>query len=118
MQFIAKKLRIYYNKTRFKNITLKKGNKTYLFIRNIATKKPSKKLNYKKIRPFKIKRSIKNVSFKLDLLKTIKIYLVFHALFFKPVNKRIPIIKIPKKYVEGFFIYNVKKILNKQNIDG
>jgi len=86
MQFVTKKIRIYYNKTRFKNITLKKGNKVYLFIRNIAIKKPSKKLNYKKIRPFKIRRNIKGINFKFDLLKTIKIYPVFHALLFKPAN--------------------------------
>jgi len=55
------KIKIYYNKTRFKNITLKKGNKVYLFIQNITTKKLNKKLNYKKIKLFKIKKSIKNI---------------------------------------------------------
>jgi len=118
IQFIAKKIRIYYNKTRFKDITLREENKVYLFIQNIATKKPSKKLNYKKIKPFKIKKSIKGISFKLDLLKIIKIHSVFHALFLKPVNNKTPVIKIPKKYIKGFFIYDVKKILDKQNIDG
>jgi len=99
MQFIAKKLRIYYNKTRFKNITLKKENKVYLLTRNITIKKPSKKLNYKKIRLFKIKKSIKGISFKLDLFKIIKIHLMFYALFFKLANNRTPVTKIPKKYI-------------------
>jgi len=71
MQFVIKKIKIYYNKIHFKNITLKKGNKVYLLIRNITIKKLNKKLNYKKIRPFKIKKSIKGISFKLDLLKII-----------------------------------------------
>jgi len=96
IQFITKKIKIYYNKTRFKNITLRKGNKVYLFIRNIAIKKLSKKLNYKKIKSFKIKKNIKGISFKLDLLKTIKIYSVFYALFFKLINNRTPIIKYRK----------------------
>jgi len=118
MQFITKKIKIYHNKIRFKNITLREGNKVYLFIRNIATKKSSKKLNYKKIGPFKIKRNIKSISFKLDLPKIIKIYPVFYILLLKLANKKIPVIKISKKYIKGFFIYNVEKILDKQNIDG
>jgi len=118
MEFITKKIKIYYNKTRFKDITLKKGNKVYLFIRNITTRKPNKKLNYKKIKLFKIKRSIKGISFKLALPKTIKIYLVFYVLLFKPANNKTLIIKIPKKYIKRFFIYDIKKILNKQNTNG
>jgi len=96
---------------------LKKGNKVYLFIRNITIKKPSKKLNYKKIKLFKIKKSIKNISFELDLPKIIKIYPVFYILFFKLINNRTPVIKIPKKYIKNFFIYNIEKNLNKKIID-
>jgi len=118
MQFITKKIKISYNKIRFKDITLRKGNKVYLFIRNITIKKLSKKLNYKKIGLFKVKKSIKNINFKLDLPKTIKIYPIFHALFLKLANKKTPVIKIPKKYIKRFFIYDVEKILNKQNVDG
>jgi len=118
MQFITEKIKIYYNRTRFKNIILKKKLKIYLLTRNIATRKPSKKLNYKKIRPFKIKKSIKGISFKLDLSKIIKIYPVFYASFFKPANNKTPIIKILKKYIKRFLIYDVEEILNKQNING
>jgi len=117
IQFIAKKIRIYYNKTRFKDITLRKGNKVYLFIRNIATKRPSKKLNYKKIRPFKIKKSIKSISFKLDLPKIIKIYPMFYASLLKPANNKTPVIKIQKKYIKEFPTYDVEEILNRQNIN-
>jgi len=54
-------------------------------------------LDYKKVKPFRIKKSIKNINFKLDLPKTIKIHPVFHALLLKPANNRTPITKIPKK---------------------
>jgi len=118
MQFITEKIKIYYNRIRFKDITLKKGNKVYLFTRNIATRRPSKKLNHKKIGPFKIKRSIKGISFKLDLPKIMRIYPVFHASLLKPVNNRTPVIKIPEGYIKGFPTYDVKEILDKQNIDG
>jgi len=94
MQFVTEKIKIYYNKTRFKNITLKKGNKVNLFIRNIAIKKSSKKLNYKKLKPFKIKRNIKGINFKLDLPKIIKIHPVFYVSLLKPANNKTPVIKI------------------------
>jgi len=42
---------------------------------------------------------------------------MFHASFFKLANNRTPIIKILKKYIKEFPIYDVKEILNKQNID-
>jgi len=115
MQFVAERIKIYYNKTRFKDITLKK---IYLLTRNIATKRPNKKLNYKKIKLFKIQKNIKGINFKLDLLKTIRIHPIFYILLFKPADKRTPVIKISKKYIKRFFIYDVEEILNKQNIDG
>jgi hypothetical protein len=93
-------------------ITLKK-NKAYLFIRNIQTKRPSKKLNYKKIKSFKIKKSIKNISFELNLSKIIKIYLIFYISFFKLADARAPIAKILKNNIKEFLIYNVEIILNK-----
>jgi len=117
MQFIIKKIKIYYNKTRFKDITLKK-KKVYLFIRNIATKRLNKKINYKKIRLFKVKKSIKGINFKFDLLKIIKIHPMFYISFLKLINNKTPITKISKKYIKGFFIYDVEEILNKQNING
>ena len=43
------------------------------------------KLNYKKISPFKIIEQIGSVNYKLELLETIKINLVFYALLLEPV---------------------------------
>ena len=51
---------------------------TYLLRKNIKIKRPSEKLDYTKLRPFKIKEVLGLVIFKLTLLKTIKIYLVFY----------------------------------------
>jgi len=43
--------------------------KVYLRTDNIHVKQRSKKLNNKSIEPFEIKRNIKELSYKLDLLK-------------------------------------------------
>ena len=46
---------------------LKKRDKVYLLQKNIETTRLSNKLNYVKIRPFKIIRDIKETNFKLKL---------------------------------------------------
>ena len=53
--------------TEVKPFMIKK--RVYLRTDNIHVKRRSKKLNNKSIKPFKIKRNIKKLSYKLDLLK-------------------------------------------------
>ena len=59
-------------------LLLKEGDKVYLLRKNIATKRLSDKLDHKKLRPFKIIEIKSLVNYRLKLLKTIKIYLVFY----------------------------------------
>ena len=49
----------------------------WLLTRNIKTERPSKKLDYKIIGPYKVKELVRS-SYQLDLSHTIKIYNVFH----------------------------------------
>jgi hypothetical protein len=58
----------------------------YLFKRNIEITRPSSKLNYKKFGLFRIKRNIRDISYKLELPKAIRIYLVFHISLLKPAD--------------------------------
>jgi len=53
--------------------------RVYLRTNNIHVKQRSKKLNNKSIKLFKVKRNIKELSYKLDLLKKMQIHSVFHA---------------------------------------
>ncbi len=53
--------------TEVKPFMIKK--RVYLRTDNIHVKRRSKKLNNKSIKPFKIKRNIKRLSYELDLLK-------------------------------------------------
>ena len=52
----------------------------YLLRKNIKTKQSSNKLDHTKLEPFKIKDKLKLVTFQLNLLEKMRIYLVFHIL--------------------------------------
>ena len=73
---------------------LKKKDKVYILWKNIEITRSSEKLNYVKIKSFKIIKNIKNISFELDLLKEIKRkYLVFHISLLKLVFKKVSVLK-------------------------
>ena len=76
---------MYYNRKQSVGPSLKEGDKVYLLRKNIATKRLSNKLDYKKLRLFKIIKIKSLVNYYLKLLKTIKIYLVFYISLLKLV---------------------------------
>jgi ribosomal protein L11 len=58
----------------------------YLLIKNLKIKRPSQKLNHKKVGLFRIKRVKGLVNFELDLPKGTRIHLVFYISLLKPVD--------------------------------
>ena len=54
IKFYINKAAFYYNKSHLEGPRFKRGDKVYLLRRNIKTIRPLDKLDYKKIRPFKI----------------------------------------------------------------
>ena len=79
IRFISQKSSLYYNRKRSMGPTLKKGDKVYLVRRNIRTKRPSDKLDHRKLGPFEIDEVIGPVNYKLKLPKTMNIHNVFHV---------------------------------------
>jgi hypothetical protein len=63
---------------------LKEGDKVYLLRKNIVTKRPSDKLDHKKLGLFKIAEIKSLVNYRLKLPKTIKIYPVFYMSLLEP----------------------------------
>ena len=60
----------------------------FLLIRNLKIKRLSRKLNFKKVGPFKIVRKILTLNYELDLLATIRLRSkVFYISLFKLVPK-------------------------------
>ena len=76
MKLVQKRIKRYYDLKVFKGLDLKGGDKVWLLYKNILNRRPSKKLNYIKLKLFKIKKKVTEVNYKLDLLAKIKIYLV------------------------------------------
>lgn len=62
----------------------KVGDSVWLLRNNIKTTRPSNKLDYKRLGPFKISAQINQVSFRLDLPSTLKIHNVFHVSQLEP----------------------------------
>jgi len=76
-------------------------------------KRSNNKLNYKKLKPFKIKRVLKLVNYKLILFKIINIYLIFYIFFLKLVPLGASIASIMEiNSVNPNAEYKIKIILN------
>jgi len=69
-------MRKYYNFKKSEGLDLKEGDKVWLLYKNFKLRRLSKKLDHVKIGPFKIVRKISEVTYRLDLLVKMKIYLV------------------------------------------
>jgi len=89
----------------------------YLRMNNIHVKQRSKKLNNKSIKPFKIKRNIKGLSYELDLLKKMWIHSVFHVFMLQCCNQFIPLQTI-KTSVKLNKEYQVENILKQWMVSG
>jgi hypothetical protein len=63
--WINQRITLYANKSRLESFRLREGDIIYLLRRNIKTIRPNDKLDSKKIGLFKIKRNIRDISFKL-----------------------------------------------------
>jgi hypothetical protein len=74
---------MYYNKSKLERSRFRKRDLVYLLRRNIKIIRLSNKLDYKKFGPFKVKRNIKNINYKLYFLLTMRIYSVFHISLLK-----------------------------------
>ena len=109
LQFIQERMKRY--DTRIEGPTLERGDKVYLIRKNIRTKRPSDKLDFKKIGPFKINKKISAVNYKLELPETIKIHPVFHVSLLEPAHDDTPVedsIYVETEEQE----YQVEKILD------
>jgi hypothetical protein len=67
------------NRRREEAPTLVPGDLVWLDSRNISSSRPSKKLDYKRLGPFEVVRSINPVAFELKLPPWMKIHPVFHV---------------------------------------
>ena len=113
ISFYALRMKRYYDKGRRDAPTLKRGDKVYLLRCNIRTKRPSNKLDFKKIGPFEVLEKRSTVNYKLELPKGMRIHPVFHISLLEPApkNAKIPT-DIEVEPDEGE--YEVEEILDRR----
>ena len=96
---------------------LKERDKVYLIRRNIQTKQPSTKLDHKKLGLFKIKRIIRLVNYKLVLLKTMNIYLVFYISLLELVLLGVLLVPITEiELVNPNAEYKIEEVLDYKQV--
>jgi hypothetical protein len=100
-------------------LILKKRNKVYFLHRNINIKRSSNKLDYKKLRSFKISKVIRLVNYHFELLKIINIYSIFHILLLELILLEVlNIFYIEIELINLNTEYKVEEILDQKYIKG
>jgi hypothetical protein len=103
---------MYYNKLKLERPRFRERDLVYLLRRNIKIIRLSNKLDYKKFGPFKVKRNIKDISYELHLLLTIRIHPIFHISLLEPADLNTPAGPAPEIYLDlQEEVYTVEKIL-------
>lgn len=88
LEFVRTRMSWYYNKHRLEGPRLRRGDKVYLISRNLRTKRPSKKLDFRKIGPFKVDERISTSNYRLAIPATMKLRTnVFHISLLEPAPK-------------------------------
>ena len=75
----------YYNQKRLKGLTFSEKSMVYLATKNIITKKPSKKLDYKYLGLYKVIKRILENNYQLDLPLKGRIYPIFYIFLLEDV---------------------------------
>lgn len=69
---------MYYNQRKRQIRELRVGDQVYIDTKNITTTRPTKKLDHKRIGPFKIIKKLSSHAYKLELPTSMKIHPTFH----------------------------------------
>jgi hypothetical protein len=88
LEFVRTRMKKFYDRTRLEGPRLEEGDKVYLISRNLRTKRPSRKLDFRKIGPFKIDKKISENNYALALPSTMRLRTnVFHISLLEPAPK-------------------------------
>ena len=110
-------MKIYYNLWHENIFIFKMRQKIYLLQENFKTKWFCEKLDYQKIRAFRVKQQTESVTFELELSRHSKAHFIVHIALIKSASDNTKLAKIMnvEKYENQNYI--VKKILEKNQIN-
>ncbi len=104
------------DKSRKQNPNISVGNKVWLLRRNLKTRRPSDKLDYRRLGPFRVSKQVNEVAYRLDLPSNMKIHPVFHVSLLEPYKEstipgRLPA-PLPPIEINGEEEFEVSKIID------
>jgi transposase InsO family protein len=119
LEFVRKRMTKYYNTKRIERPTFKEGEMVYLSTKNITTKRPTHKLDFKFIGPYKILRKISENNYELDLPPKVRIHPIFHISLLESAADTIQVkIGNEPEEIDGPETYEAEAIRDMQKIDG
>ena len=112
---MQEKLVKYQNKKQKTTFQLKERDKIYLFTKNFKIRKLSKKLNYVKVELFLVKKTKKLVNYEFNLLKNVKVFLVFYIFLLELANSITSLQDTFYFYLQEKEQFEIKEILRQKN---
>lgn len=75
------------DKSRKQHPNISVGDKVWLLRRNLKTRRPSDKLDYRRLGPFLVTKQVNEVAYRLNLPTSMKIHPVFHVSLLEPYKE-------------------------------
>ena len=125
IDFINERMAYYYNQYYGKEPELKKGDKVYLLQKNIQMDWPNKKLDFKKLGPYKVITKKNRLNYEIEILDNKNFFNVFHISLLEPTPKDVrltttiqPNIISPNDDNDDDQEWEIQKILDSRYNDG
>lgn len=119
LEHVRQRMKRYYDTKKVEGPTFKEGDMVYLSTKNITTKRPSHKLDYKYIGPYKVKRQVKKDVYDLELPPKVRLHPIYHISLLETAADTIQVKNGNEpEEIEGPETYEAEAIRDMQKING